>query len=241
MKLSTGKDVYANCAMRPMVYCVCTRGWEHWKDCVESWHDTATGRYGTFVCMGQDVVPAMQTCYEETTEPILAFIHDDLVIYEKGWDQRVLAQFDDLGVGVTGLGGSLGHGHPSLYQTPYHLPNLARQTFLSNMRSWKTHGYQFTGERDVAVLDGCALFVRRELLDKLGGWTKASPYGYWLYSEWLCCSARRLGYRIRLAGIDFEHLGGKSSGYINTVPSYDEAHKFLFDHNSDVLPYRVPE
>ena len=227
--------------MKLMCYCVASRGWEGWLDCIRTWYSTASEPYSLHVCMGQDVVPAMQECYESTKEEILMYGHDDIVVYHKGWDQRVFSQFNDPRVGVVGWAGAVGHGHPSLYKATYHLPNLARQTFLSNMRSWKTHGSQFTGERDVAVLDGCVLFVRRSLLDKLSGWTQAQPYGYWLYSEWLCCAARRLGYRIRLVGIEFEHLGGKSSGHIAVSPSYDEAHRLLWESSRDVLPYRVPE
>lgn len=218
-----------------------TRGWIGAQKCIGSWMYNASEKYRVYIIHGLDVVPALQSIYESTTEEILGHPHDDTVVFEKGWDQRVLSQFDDPRVGVVGLAGSLGHGHPSLYQGDYNLPNLARQHFLSNMRSWKTHGYHFTGERDVAVLDGCALFVRRTVLDFVGGWISAKPYGYWLYSEWLCCEARRQGYKIRLVGIDFEHLGGKSSGHIATVPSYDEAHRFLYDNNRDMLPYRVED
>jgi len=91
------------------------------------------------------------------------------------------------------------------------------------------------------VLDGFALFVRRSILDKVGGWPVNEKYGYWLYSEWLCCETRRQGYRIRLVGVDCEHLGGKSSGHIATSPSYEEAHHYLWENNRDMLPYRVKE
>jgi GT2 family glycosyltransferase len=235
--------------MKPLVYCVASRGWGGpdenglnwfgWLDCLKSWFDTASETYSLHVCMGLDVVPAMQDCYEDTKEPILGLLHDDIIIYEKDWDKHVLAQFDDPRVGVVGFGGGLGHGHPSLYQGEYHLQKLARQTFLSNMRSWERHGGNFKGERDVAILDGCVLFVRRTLLDDLGGWTNAAPFGYWLYSEWLCCEARRRGLKIRLVGIDFEHLGGKTSGHIARVPSYEDAHRLLWENYRDVLPARV--
>ena len=131
------------------------------------------------------------------------------MIYEKDWDLRVLREFNDPTVGMVGFAGALGHGHPDLYKVPYHLPNLARQNFMSNMRSAETHGARFTSERDVAVLDGCALFVRRSILKKWGGWPKNRIIDYFLYSEWLGCEVRRQGYRIRLVGVDFEHLGRK--------------------------------
>jgi Glycosyltransferase like family len=229
--------------MSDMVICIATRMWDDWTNCVDTWRLTSTSRRWDKFCIvkNKDVVPALQESYEQTTEPIIGYLHDDLEIYERGWDSRVLREFVDPTVGLVGFAGALGHGTPNLYTAPYHLPNLARQQFLSNMRDAEKHGARFTGERDVAVLDGLALFVRRSVLEKAGGWPVNEKYGYWLYSEWLCCETRRQGYRIRLVGIDCEHLGGKSSGHIAASPTYDEAHRYLWENNWDMLPYRVPE
>jgi len=227
--------------MSEMVFCIATRGWEGWTECVSSWSRTATRVYRAYCVANCDVVPAYQTAYEETDEPILAYIHDDVVIYEQGWDERVLREFDDPTVGIVGFGGALGHGQPRLYQVPYHLPDLARQNFMSDMRSAEKHGTRFKGERDVAILDGFALFVRRPILDNWGGWPKGKPIGYFMYSENLCCEARRQGYRIRLVGVACEHLGGKSSGHIPASPTYEEEHRYFYETNRDVMPYRVKE
>jgi GT2 family glycosyltransferase len=227
--------------MNSMVLAIATRRWEGWERCVQTWHATATRHHFQFVVCDCDVMQAYQIAYETTVEPVIGMIHDDVEIYEKGWDESVLREFDDPGVGLVGFGGALGHGAPHLYTAPYHLPNLARQSFMSNMRSAEKHGARFTRECDVAVLDGFALFVRRTILDTAGGWPVDKPYGYWLYSEWLCCETRRQGYRIRLVGVDVEHLGGKSSGFIATSPTYEEAHRYLWENNWDMLPYRVKE
>jgi hypothetical protein len=222
-----------------LVECIATREWSDWKECVKSWDDTADKFHPQKIVANTDVLSAYQICYMRSREPILAFIHDDVMIFEKGWDSRVLREFTDPGVGMAGFGGALGHGRDDLYRVPYHLPNLARQHFMSNLRHAEVHGERFTGERDVAILDGFALFVRREILDKVRGWNlKAS---YFMYSEWLCCEARRQGYRIRLVGVDCDHIGGRSSGYIPATDSYEAAHRYFFDNNKDVMPYRVPE
>jgi len=226
--------------MMEMVYCVATRHWSGWLDCVWSWQHTAAVKRNPFVVENKNIVEAYQLAYEQTTAPILAMIHDDVVIYEQDWDLRVLKEFEDPTVGMVGFGGALGHGSPHLYEVPYHLPNLARQNFMSNMRSAEKHGVRFAGERDVAVLDGYALFVRRSVLDKWGGWPKDVPINYFMYSESLCCETRRQGYRIRLVGVDCEHLGGKTSGV--TLPySYEDEHAYFYEHNRDVMPYRVRE
>ena len=225
-----------------MVLGIATRKWEGWTKSVCSWQEAARlGCYSHCVVFDKDVVPAFQQIYEETSEEIISLMHDDLVIHEYGWDVRVLEAFSDPMVGVVGFAGALGHGTPNLYQVPYHLPNLVRQDFLSNMKDAEVHGKRFTGSRDVAILDGLALFVRRSVLDTIGGWPVNQPVGYFMYSEWLCCEARRQGYRIRLVGVACEHLGGKSSGFISPNENYERAHSHFYEMNRDVMPYRVPE
>ena len=89
--------------MSELVYGIATREWEGWKDCVSSWATTASVIYPSYVVKGKSVLEAFQEIYENTTEPIIALCHDDLEIYEKDWDKRVLAQFDDPQVGLVGF------------------------------------------------------------------------------------------------------------------------------------------
>jgi hypothetical protein len=193
------------------------------------------------IVFDKDVLPAFQEIWKETDWDIIGLMHDDLLVHEYGWDVRVLEEFADPKVGMVGFSGALGHGTPNLYTSPYHLPNLARQNFMSNLRDAEKHGARFKGARDVSVLDGMALFIRRPILDKVGGWPLEKPIGYWLYSEHQCCEARRQGYRIRLVGVDCSHLGGKSSGFISPLISYEDAHKYFWETHRDCLPYRVSD
>jgi GT2 family glycosyltransferase len=224
-----------------LTYGFATREWDDWQECCRSWLRNAKDHHRISVAIGKDLMPAYQEIYEKTDGDAIAYLHDDLVCYEQDWDVRVLKQFDDPFVGIVGVAGALGHGHPDLYKVPYRLSNLARQSFLSNMVDAEKHGARFTGERDVAIVDGMALFIRRPILDKGKGWPVDKPYGYFLYAEWACCEARRQGYRIRLVGIKVQHLGGKSSGFISPKENYEAAHQYLYDNNHDVLPYRVKE
>lgn len=184
------------------------------------------------------------------TECPLAFIHDDVIIRDIGWDERALREFADPTVGVVGFGGATGLGHPQIYQIPYELPQLARHGYASNVDDWRTHGGHFEGSRDVAVLDGFSLIVRRELMDKLVRWP-VDKLVFHNYDFWLCCMARRLGYRVRQVGVRCHHLGGRNS----TRPRYNgwlqerlgktdsdvhrEAHEFVYEEFRDVLPVRA--
>ncbi len=188
---------------------------------------------------------------DPATDPIIAYIHDDVSIPPKDWVDRVEAEFDDPTVGLVGFGGATRHGTPDLYKQPYKLTNLARFNYHSNQTDAEVHGARFTGSMDVAVLDGFALIVRRELLDWAGGWPVDSPIKFHCYDYWLCCMARRHGYRIRMVGVACEHHGGRTS----TRPEYaewlmrefgktdqdvhEESHRYIWDTCKDVLPWEV--
>jgi hypothetical protein len=225
--------------MSAMVLGIATRRWPGWSHCVQSWVETAEGLHQHCIVPDRDVLVAYQQCVRMSEEPICGFIHDDVMIYEKGWDTRVLNCFRDTGVGLAGFGGALGHGTPNLYTGPYRVRNLARQHFMSNMRSAEKHGSRFAGECDVAVLDAFAVFVRRSILEKWGGFPIGKPVGYYMWCENLCCETRRQGHRIRLVGVDCEHIGGRTSSSYPVKDDYDAEHRYFYQNNRDVMPYRV--
>src|SRR5690242_15507640 len=103
------------------------------------------------------VTGSLQWLYEHTTAPVIAFLHSDCEIFEPGWDERVLREFDDPRVGVVGFGGSRGHGDADIYKIPYQLQQLRRIDYLSNTTDAEAHGERFTGSCEVATLDGFAL------------------------------------------------------------------------------------
>lgn len=221
--------------MSQLVYCIATRFWDGWRDVVHSWEAHATISHPYIVVPNMTIPRCFEAAYRSTTEPIISYMHDDLQIHEFGWDDRVLAEFEDPAVGLIGFAGALGHGNPNMYKEPFRIPNMVRREFRSNLRDAERHGGRLSGAIDVSVLDGMALFVRRSVLDACGGWPVDKPVGYFMYSEWLCCEVRRQGLRIRMVGVDCEHLGGKSSG--TPLPhSYEEEHRYFYEANRDVMP-----
>jgi hypothetical protein len=223
-----------------MAICIATTMWPGWRVCPDTINDTAKlGPYPEYVVSGEKTMNAYQKLFEQAKHPILAYIHDDVSIHEPGWDGRVLREFDDPSVGVVGFGGAIAQGSTGMYDRPFDPGCLGRIGFRSNMRDWQRHGALFEGECDVAVLDGFSLIVRREILEKMGGWIH--PFQYWIYDYMLCCWAHRLGYRVRLVGVSCHHIGGV--GY-NARPDLAgpwedglAANKWIFDNFSDVLPW----
>ena len=236
-----------------------------WRRCVDSWALHACDPFNAVVIEGRELMEAYQMGLEATAAPIVGFVHDDVIVGEDDWDLRVLREFDDPEVGLVGFGGALGHGDPDMYKKPYALGQLARRRYRSNMRDAERHGERFTMACDVAVLDGFALFVRRQVLeaavspifdegpypdcnpladgpDLVGGWPRGTPCGYIGYDYWISCISRRQGYRIRMVGVACDHLGGRSTGLAG--PDFDAkfeaAHRYIYDTCHDALPYAVP-
>jgi hypothetical protein len=220
----------------PLVYGVATREWSGWQSCLASWSATASAPYPFCIVRGKTVVEAFQEIYEQTTEPILAYLHDDLLLHEPNWDQRVLREFTDPTVGAVGFGGAARFGHPQIYQLPYELMQLARFEFQSNMRNAEDHGIRFTGARDVAILDGFAMFIRREVLDRAGGWPVGTPVNYYMNDNWLACQLHRQGLRTRLVGVDCDHLSGKTSSITGLTDDHAAVHRWFYDEFRDCLP-----
>jgi len=222
-----------------MVYVVATKEWSGWLNCVGTWTRNASRPHYVYVVKSKPIMEAYQQAFEHTHQEIISLMHDDLEVYEKNWDERVLREFEDPTVGCVGFAGARRHGRPDIYVSPYDLPQLGRFGFMSNIKEAEQHGTRFSGVCDVAVLDGMAMFVRRSVLEKCGGWPVGTPINYFCYDYWLCCEVRRQGYRIRLVGVDCHHIGGRTALMSALPDSHAEAHKWLYDRSSDVLPFEV--
>lgn len=197
------------------------------------------------------VIGSYQYLYHCAFEDVLCYLHDDVKCFEQGWDERVRKEFEDPSVGVVGFGGGLGHGHPDIYKTPYKLEQLARFDYRSNTRDAEVHGVREPGVCDVAVLDGFALCVRRELLDRCGGWQVYDLPPMHNYDYYICLMAHRYKYKVRMVGVDCHHYGGRTA----TSAAYNEwckgtkwgtdanmhiaGHRVIYENFRDVLPVRV--
>ncbi len=209
----------------------------NWQSCIESWQSTASNRYPVYEVFKKPIMVAYQEIFENTTEEIISYTHDDTLIFEKDWDLRVAKEFEDPTVGMVGLGGATGYCHPLLYKKPFDYMAMGRVGFASNMREAEVHGQRFTGERDVAVFDGFSLFVRRSVLEKCGGWPQGVPVSYWGYDTMMSVEVIRQGLRNRLVGIACDHISGRSPSLISE--DLVAASKWIYDNYRDVIPYYV--
>lgn len=174
------------------------------------------------------VVPAFNLGVQRALEdgaPIIACLHDDLLIEQDGWDEDVSRLFKACPrAGLCGFGGAKGLGSDDLYQTPYQPMQLARQGFRSNMRDAEAHGIRSEVAEPVACLDGFSQIGLRDfwagkrrdtaerrqdafetpLLQQL----QAGGVIHHFYDGMLGCFAKRLGYQVWYLPIKCHHFGG---------------------------------
>lgn len=101
------------------------------------------------------VVKSLQFAYENTDSDIVAFIHNDLYIYEEGWDKQVINWFTEYPeTGLLGFFGAEGV-HPS----------SGRFNVWNNMLEAEIHGWRAETHKEVAVLDGLCMIASRKMLD----------------------------------------------------------------------------
>ncbi len=191
---------------------------------------------------------------------IVAFLHDDVRIVERGWDAKVLEAFKDPTVGMVGFGGALGVGREGMYREPFDPMSLARHDFRSNMRDAESHGVRTTEVQRVAVLDGFSLIGRAPLMWSALMKLIARKVVHHAYDVAFGCETRRAGLKTLLLPIACHHHGGMSAV---ANPKYQEwakanfvvpgercdavgdqavwlhAHRQVWDEYRDVLPFRV--
>jgi len=191
-----------------------------------------------------------EAAWKQTDATVIGYLHSDLFIHENNWDVRVMQQFDDPRVAVVGFVGATGLAHEDIYKVSYAYTQLARSDVWSNLSDAEAHGQRETGARRVAVIDSCAVFVRRDVLSRLGGWSvDRYPNSSHCSDLWICCAVHRLGLSVHMVGISCTHRsGGRGATGESWLAErggdrsmHQEAHVKLYEDMRDVLPIRIKQ
>lgn len=167
--------------------------------------------------------------FRELAESDLGFvllIHNDLYIYERGYDRRILDAFredDRLGlVGFVGSGaycfsGGRGGGVWMNFQG-----------VDERGSHYSVHGGDgYSGFRPAAVLDGCALAFRTEALRDVGHRPDFPPHHF--YDRLLCCQMLEAGWHVGYLGVACDHLNGQTAnvyaGYKSLAEQWVAEHR----------------
>jgi hypothetical protein len=168
---------------------------------------------------------------------ILALIHDDVHLLQKGWDDAIRAVMADPNVLLTGFGGATG-----LSLKPNH---LHRQDFVSNLVDAEIHGRRIDVPARVAVLDSFAMIARLTFLDDLGGF-EWWPFPYHCIDYALSLEVMRRGAQTWVVPVRCAHLSGRTANsgayaalaarYGGTDAVLRNGLRKLYDDYHDVLP-----
>lgn len=190
------------------------------------------------------LVATQQQIYKEAKGDVIAIIHNDLLILEKGWDARVVKLFEsNPNIGLAGFFGYLGLDRSG-----------GRFGCSSNFVEAEVHGDRFTGEKRVLGFDGISLICSRAMLDKVGGFDQEYCYHHF-YDKDISMASAVAGFENWYIGVYCHHFNGLTanrpdyqtwiekkmgtSGYTGDITSYKASEARFISKWKDRLPYQV--
>jgi len=143
------------------------------------------------------VVKALDQIHRQSTGEIIAIPHNDVNIFQYGWDKWVLQEFEaDPKLGLAGFLGALGIAH-----------NGGRHETMSNMLEAEYHGKRITEVKDVVGFDGLCLIPRRVMLDEIGGFDlNYDPHHF--YDRDLSLASYHQGWKNKIIPVYCHHISG---------------------------------
>jgi glycosyltransferase involved in cell wall biosynthesis len=187
---------------------------------------------------------------EEASGDILFFMHNDVLIWEAGWDERITEAFaQDPDLGMAGLLGARRCERDG-----------GRWGVMSHMlgREWGQcevqpaavhHGELMTGIAPAVVFDGVGLMFRRVALAAVSQqydlWSDSRPLHHF-YDRNISLAFCEAGYHQAVIGIQFDHFSGAtanaSSKYHDTAKVWCDRHNVpIIDGNADLTVYKEAE
>lgn len=144
----------------------------------------------------------LRTLVEMWDYEILALAHNDILIYENGWDRRLRESYvGNTQLGVVGFCGSSqvddqgGRGQGTMM-------NFRGTPGLGQAQA----GLRITGLEPAAILDSMFMAFRRELAIKLLEGEEPTPAHF--YDKIWPMRALEWGWRVGILGVEIDHLGG---------------------------------
>lgn len=191
---------------------------------------------------------------------IIACLHTDVRIDEKGWDARVIRFFQmHPKCGLLGFGGGVGLGSstwdysgPAPATREETIEALARRGFISNMAEAESHGARVTQATRVAALDGFSLIGRANLM--LDAYNEMERWGmiHHAFDSSLGCFAAEAGYEVWMLPVRCHHAGGReavgSQAYhswaaelaaLGDQQFWEDSHRIMYEKFKGILPLGV--
>jgi glycosyltransferase involved in cell wall biosynthesis len=198
------------------------------------------------------VRPALNQIWELADGDVIVYTHNDVEIYEGGWDEKIRSAFRNLPeAGIIGAYGAKGIGTSDIYQAQYVMQQLARQGCVSDARMDKSvHGFRNLKNlyENVAVFDGFFMAIKKELLNKTNGFSDILPIHH-SYDNLICIQSIENGYENVLISLDVTHVGGQTDVKEDWVKGtgkskaeiHADAHPPLYEYGRGLLPIYIQD
>lgn len=181
-------------------------------------HDKSIGVYPTFWDAQANGI---------STGHIVAFFHSDLIICDDDWDMEIVRAFEQhpkmgllgfIGSNEIDSAGGRGLGTTSNFMGEVY-PDV------KSGRIWKgspahVHGKVSNGFSNAAVVDGCAMVFRRNVLEGIAQRMGFPPHHF--YDKLLSCEVREKGYTVGVLGIACDHISGQTVNQENNYQTMAE-------------------
>ena len=184
---------------------------------------------------------------------LVAVLHNDVFVYEKNWDRRVIKYFETLSpLGALGFFGAQGVGQIGERIQDPEIPG--QMAGITNLLEAEQHGIRLREPyRAAAILDGFAMIFNMEMVKKAGGLDTRYQYHH-LYDRDLPLTSLSLGYKNIVLNVPCHHQSGvtanrheyqawidqklhlKSGGDAWT---HDKNSHLFYDKWKDVLPLYI--
>lgn len=157
--------------------------------------------------------PMFKQALEFAKGEVVAFIHSDVFILQKGWDTAVLAQFDRPELGLVGFIGSTeidnfgGRGMGTC-------SNMHKNPVVGfpEGSEAEVHGRRDTGFiADGSVVDGCVMIFRKSVLASIEHKEDFPIHHH--YDRLLSMQVIEVGYKVGILGIAFSHCNGQVANH----------------------------
>lgn len=155
--------------------------------------------------------------FEYVRGDIVLFLHSDLMIEEDGYDTRILAAFEEhkllgllgfVGSNEIDVHGGRGAGTTSNFQGSSYFSGILNEGMTWQGSRAEAHGTRDTGFTNAAVVDGCAMAVRRTAWERIGYRTDFPPHHF--YDRLISTQMLEARYRVGVLGIACDHISGQT-------------------------------
>ncbi len=208
------------------------------------------------------MLPVLDTMNQRWPEKysfdVVAYLHNDMMVREEGWDARILAAFDkDPKLALVGFLGSNeidGAGGRGLGTTSSYM-GFEYETISASKA--EIHGRRTIGTEAAAVVDHCSMIFRIAMLKQLPAQEESGYAPHHFYDRILSCEILSKYWHIAMIGIQCDHSGGGTGlckvphegvelGVLNRNESYkkwltQKSISFKEDDNLDLVVYKEAE